>query len=135
MLTAIVMSRCYVAQSLIFSRRVAFQPCTNSPQPACWVGCVGKARLARPKSDKELQAAMAKQQRQTDARHLKTLKVSVYKGTWLDRPGTCTTYHLDKDRYGLRVCEHALDGRPTSVRLIEGDGRTSKFVVHAEGEF
>lgn len=65
---------------------------------------------------------------------MKTLKVSVHKGEWMGLPGISTTYHLDKRRLGLRVNELALQGKPVSVRRIEGDGRTDKFQVHCAGE-
>lgn len=65
---------------------------------------------------------------------MKTLKTSVVKGKWLDVPGVCTTYHLDKRRVGLRVCVMEYEGKPAQARLIQGDGRTVNFKVHAAGE-
>ena len=65
---------------------------------------------------------------------MRTLKVVVHKGTWLGIPGTSTTFHLDKRPYGLRVGLLELEGRHAEVKLIEGDGRSSKCIVHAAGE-
>lgn len=65
---------------------------------------------------------------------MKTLKVTVQNGAWLDRAGTSTTFHLDKCRDGLRVSLLELEGLPPVAKLIEGDGRTKRFVVYASGE-
>lgn len=64
---------------------------------------------------------------------MNTLKTKVHPGTWLDVPGVCTTFHLDKRPTGLRVCVMELEGQPTVARLIQGDGRTPNFVEHAAG--
>lgn len=64
---------------------------------------------------------------------MKTLKSKVTKGTWLDGPGVATVYSLDKRRNGLRVLVMELEGQPTVASLIEGDGRTHNFKVHAAG--
>lgn len=62
-----------------------------------------------------------------------TVKVSVKKGKWLGVPGMSTVYHLDKRDIGLRVSVMELEGKPTEVRLIEGDGRKTNFIVHCAG--
>ena len=53
----------------------------------------------------------------------KIFKTGKFKGTWLGKPGESTTYHLDSKVHGLRVTVLALEGAPTLVELIEGDGR------------
>ncbi|MEE4573155.1 hypothetical protein [Pseudomonas viridiflava] len=65
---------------------------------------------------------------------MKTLKVTVHNGAWLDRPGTSTTFYLVKRNDGLRVSLLELEGLPPVAKLIEGDGRTKDFLVHAAGE-
>ncbi len=50
-----------------------------------------------------------------------TSKPSVFRGTWLGRPGTSTEYRLGWQRDGLRVIEHRWDDESTvSIRVIEG---------------
>ena len=65
---------------------------------------------------------------------MKTMKVTVHNGTWLNVPGTCSIFHLDNRGDGLRVSLLELKGLPPLAKLIEGDGRTKRFVVHAAGE-
>ncbi|MFL1449155.1 hypothetical protein ACI77O_12240 [Pseudomonas tritici] len=65
---------------------------------------------------------------------MQTMKTKVYKSTWEGVPGVMTIHFMDKRRNGLRVCIMELEGRAADVRLIEGDGRTHKFKVHASGQ-
>lgn len=50
------------------------------------------------------------------------MKTKVFKGTWLQRPGTSTVHHLDSNRSGLRVIEHQwADEATVTVSIVAGD--------------
>lgn len=54
-------------------------------------------------------------------------KTDVHVGTWLDRPGTSTSLHLDGRRDGLRVVVQKWDDDAIyQMRLIEGDFRPGR---------